>query len=127
MSEVYGVEVIKSAMKNVCDAVSTIWGVFVEKTGLWNLIGLQGPIKALGALDLAKVKQEFLDMSDAERLDIEALVKAALPAAMLAKIGGVLEFMEKAIGFFERAFVYGKQAYSDGVSLVADFRSLFGI
>lgn len=127
MNEKYGVEVLSGAIKAVGECVSVAYAVFVEKKGLWQLIGLQGPAKVLASLDLAKVKAELADCSEAEREALEADFKAALPAALAAKLNPGVDLLEKAVDLVEDGVDFVKKAIADGKALYEEVKALLGV
>jgi hypothetical protein len=127
MSEKYGVEVFKSALLAIAQVVSVVHEVFIEKKGLWKLFGLQGVVQTLLSLDFGKLKLEVGDLSEVERESVQADFKAALPAALQAKVGGTVDLIEQAIDLGEDAFSYGKHVYAGALALVAKAKLIFGI
>jgi hypothetical protein len=125
--EKYGIEVVKGAAKAALECLSTVYAVFVEKKGLWALIGLQGPVSALSKLDLQKVKQELSDLSEPEREALQAELKAGLPVALQPKVGSVIDLVERAIDLVEDAVDQVKKAIADGQKFVADAKALLGV
>lgn len=127
MPEKYGIEVVKGAVKSALEAVSVLYAVFVEKKGIWALLGLQSSIKGLLALDLAQVRLELSDLSDAEREALEAEVKGGLPAPMQAGASKAIDIAERAIKLVEGGVDFVKRAIDDGKQLYLDVRALLGL
>lgn len=127
MPEKYGIETLKSIVSSVAEVVTVGYAVFAEKKGIWQLIGLQGPIGVLSKLDFPKLKLEISDLSEAERESLEVSFKASLPAALREKVGGGVDLLERAIDLIEDAIVTVKKAIEDGKKFVIDAKALLGI
>lgn len=97
---------------------------FVKKSGLLKfMLSASGPSQRLLAVNFPQLKADFLSLDDATRLDEEAAFKAALPPGMQPVVGQGENLIEKCITLAEKLV----GCYHDSLSIVADFKSLFGI
>lgn len=108
----------------VAAVVTAGYNFFVKKTGLLALIlALSGPAKELMSTAFAEIWKEILDLDEAERLDVEAAFKSALPTELSATIMPGVALFERSVQLVGRLV----NSYHDAVSIIADFKTLFGI
>jgi hypothetical protein len=130
--EKYGIEDLKPLATAMGQLAALGYGLFVEKTGVWPLLfGIQSPVNAIGhffsADVLAKAGQEVLDLSEAERKELEAALIAPMQPAFQAKILPGEALFDKCVAFVLKNIDLGKQDVSDIKSIVEDFKALFGL
>lgn len=124
--EKYGIEVIRGAVMASAQVVRVVYEVFVEKKGIWQLFGLQSVVQSLIGMDFAKLKLELSDLSEAERESLQADFKAALPAAVAAKVGPGVDLLEEAIDLVEDGVSFVKKSISDVQAFIAKAKALVG-
>lgn len=119
--------VVKSAALAVVECISVLYAVLIEKKGLWQLLALQGPAKVLSSLDFQAFKAGLQAMSEADREDLEAAIKAALPDALKPKIGGGIDLVERGIDVAEDVISFVKKGITDVKQLIVDVKALLDI
>lgn len=93
MAEKLGIDKVKEVVVLSCQVINAVAN-FVHKDGILSLFPILGEAKALAAEDWTQVRMELADLSEAEGLELAALVNATLqlqnPAAQ-ATVAQVLD------------------------------------
>lgn len=108
--------------------VSVVYSVLQGNFGaLFNLLA---PILSLRSVDFSKLKADLLALSPTDRATLEKLFDSNLSVSdpvLLAKIVGAANVLDGAVDLAEDVVTQAVQVYGRALSLVAKFKSLFGL
>lgn len=115
---------LKSDLVAVGGVVSAAYGFFVMKGGLIKFLSdVSGPAAKLTGMNFEQLKLDVKSLTDEDRLDCEAALKASLPAAWQPSVDSGEALVERCVALGERLV----GCYSEGLAIVADFKALFSI
>lgn len=130
--EKFGIEDLLPLATAMGQMTSLGYGFLVEKKGIFAILfGVQAPMSEFAhfftADVLARVKDQLLDVSEAERKQLDAAVLAPMQPALLAVASPIEGLFDKCVAFVLKNIEVGKEDVADVQVIIADFKGLFGI
>lgn len=107
--------------------VAVLYGVFFQGLSYFHLVELLDMFKAIKGTDFAAMVAQMKTLTDEGRAQVEAGFMHALPMALASKLQPFESYAEKVIMFAEKMVNFGMSSYQEGMALVAEFKTLFGI
>lgn len=132
MPEKFGVDELKPFAGALGQAGAAGYSLVVEKSGILPfLFAVNAPVNEFRHFFtkevLAKAADEAKDLSMEEMKQLDDAMLAPMPAALKTLLAPVEGLFMKALAFVQKNLEFGKQDFSEVQSIVADFKSVFGI
>lgn len=125
MAGIYPVDLVKKAAEDIAVIMNLVSEV-VNHAGIFVLIQAIDPIKDLTSLNLAELKNQLLDMDDAEGAEVKAAFAAKLKLknpAVQAKILASTDCVSEALDLVSE----GLELFGKGKLLVEKVKNVFTV
>lgn len=127
--EKLGIENLSKIVKNSAE-IGNVASKLLNKAGLLALLGLQQPLAELASVNFPKVVEEVKDLSEEERIVLEALLSETFqPVNPVVDLGldKFLNLAEKSISIIQKGVETGQEVFETVKDLIGEWKTFLGI